>query len=129
MWHRPWYSSNDAHDAEGAAMQASMEGLFAQFKVDLALVGHVHAYERVAAMVKGQIQAGGTAYITIGNGGTPEGLAKKWKDPQPAWSEFRLSEWGYARLRVFNATHAHWSMWGDNDGKLLDDHWYVRQRG
>jgi len=128
VWHRPWYTSSSGH-GEDDAMRKSLEPLFVTYKVDLAIVGHVHAYERVTEIVDFQIQKNGTAYITIGNGGTPEGLAKNWQTPKPDWSEFRVSEWGYSRLRVYNATHAHWTMRADDNESVADDHWFVRSRG
>ena len=46
--HCPWYNSNRAHHLESQAvsMQKAMEPLFEKHGVDLALAGHVHAYER-----------------------------------------------------------------------------------
>jgi len=109
-------------------MRVSFEPLFMQYKVDLGLVGHVHAYERVAEVVNGIVTPGGTAYVMVGNGGTPEGLAAKWMDPQPAWSQFRLAEWGYGQLHVYNATHAHWTMRSDSTEGILDDYWFIKTR-
>jgi len=108
-------------------MRVALEPLFIEYKVDLGIYGHVHAYERITEIADNKIQKDATAYITIGNGGTPEGLAKKW-NTKPDWSEFRLSEWGYSRLRVYNATHAHWEMRTDSNESLADDHWFVRSR-
>jgi len=126
VWHRPWYTSS-AGSGEDDTMRINLEPLFIDHKVDLAIVGHVHSYERVTEIVDFKIQKDGTAYITIGNGGTPEGLNRDWK-AQPEWSEFRVSQWGYSRLRVHNATHAHWTMRADSDESVLDDHWFVRTR-
>jgi len=126
IWHRPWYTSSETH-GEDDAMRVAMEPLFITYNVDLAIVGHVHSYERITEIADHVITKGATAYITIGNGGTPEGLAKNWKT-QPDWSEFRLAEWGYARLRVHNATHAHWEMRTDSDESTTDDHWFVKTR-
>jgi len=126
-WHRPWYNSNTAHSGDGEDMRKSFETLFTHYKVDLALVGHVHAYERIAEVVDGKITTGGTAYITIGNGGTPEGLASKWKE-QPVWSQFRLAKWGYSQLHVYNATHAHWTMRDDSTEGILDEYWFIKTR-
>jgi len=126
IWHRPWYTSSETH-GEDDAMRIAMEPLFITYKVDLAIVGHVHSYERITEIADNVIKKDATAYITIGNGGTPEGLAKNWK-PKPDWSEFRLAEWGYSRLRVHNATHAHWEMRTDSNESTTDDHWFVRTR-
>lgn len=46
LFHVPWYNSNTAHQGEGEDMKASMEHLLYSAGVDVALAGHVHAYER-----------------------------------------------------------------------------------
>lgn len=64
---------------------------------------------------------GGLTYITIGDGGNREGLYTKWLS-QPAWSAYRLAQYGSGLLEVNNATHATWS-WlrnADGPGKVYD---------
>ena len=45
VWHSPWYCTNHAHYNSGADMKYYFEDLLYQYKVDLILNGHVHAYE------------------------------------------------------------------------------------
>lgn len=49
------------------------------------------------------------------------GLYTKWL-AQPAWSAFRLAEYGSGVLNVLNATHAAWSWLRnvDGQGKVFD---------
>jgi len=125
LWHRPWYCSNKAHAGEGEKMRITMEPVLNEYKVDIVFNGHVHAYERIAEMYNFVPTHGKTSYFVVGNGGTPEGLASSW-DTQPAWSLYRQAKWGYGALNVVNSTHAHWWMYDDSDGKIMDQDWVVK---
>lgn len=125
VWHMPWYNSNEAHPHDGEKMQSSFEDLFHTYKVDLGLCGHVHAYERTTSVYKNKIQSGATSYLTLGNGGTPEGLASRWR-AQPDWSVKRIAQWGHTYFNFVNSTHAHMRMFLDSKGTLADENWYVR---
>jgi len=125
LWHRPWYCSNHAHQGEGEAMRLVVEPILNQYKVDVVFNGHVHAYERVTEMYNFVPTPGKTSYFVVGNGGTPEGLAGSWLT-QPAWSIYRLAQWGYGLFNVVNSTHAHWGMYLDTDGNLIDEVWVVK---
>ncbi|KAJ6332775.1 hypothetical protein OIU77_008764 [Salix suchowensis] len=62
----------------------------------------------------GKLDPCGAVHITIGDGGNREGLAHKYKNPQPAWSVFREASFGHGELKLANSTHAFWS-WHRND--------------
>jgi len=125
IWHRPWYSSAVSQDHTGEDMRIALEPLFNQYKVDLGIYGHVHAYERITNIYNKVIDPSKTSYLLVGNGGTPEGLIHDWENPAPAWSEFRLSEWGYGSMNLVNVTHAHWTMFAYN-GTIYDEAWIQR---
>ncbi|CAK7338477.1 unnamed protein product [Dovyalis caffra] len=114
LFHVPWYNSNEAHRDEGDRMMAAMEPLLYAASVDIMLAGHVHAYERSERVNNGKLDPCGAVHITIGDGGNKEGLARKYKDPQPAWSVFREASFGHGELKLVNSTHAYWS-WHRND--------------
>ncbi|PNT59691.1 hypothetical protein POPTR_001G423700v4 [Populus trichocarpa] len=114
LFHVPWYNSNEAHQDEGDRMLAAMEPLLHAASVDIVLAGHVHAYERTERVNKGKLDPCGAVHITIGDGGNREGLASKYKNPQPAWSVFREASFGHGELKLANSTHAYWS-WHRND--------------
>jgi hypothetical protein len=61
-----------------------------------------------------------------GDGGNREGLYTKWL-AQPAWSAFRLAEYGSGALKVLNATHAAWALMRNADpvGKIYDETVFV----
>ena len=108
-------NSNKAHSmaTEGAPVQAALEALLYQYKVDVLLSGHVHAYERSCKLFNYTCNADGPVYITIGDGGNREGLAAAWATPQPAWSLFRQASFGHGALFAPNASALQWS-WRQN---------------
>ncbi|TYH30036.1 hypothetical protein ES288_A01G061900v1 [Gossypium darwinii] len=59
-------------------------------------------------------------YITVGDGGNPEGLAGRFLDPQPEYFAFREASYGHLTLEIQNRTHAfyHWN--NNNDGKKVE---------
>ncbi|GAB2258683.1 hypothetical protein Droror1_Dr00014843 [Drosera rotundifolia] len=114
LFHVPWYNSNGAHQGEGDEMMAAIEPLLYAAGVDIVLTGHVHAYERSTRVYGGKTDPCGAVHMTIGDGGNREGLAHRFKDPQPEWSIFREASFGHDELKIVNASHAHWS-WHRND--------------
>ncbi|KAJ8754622.1 hypothetical protein K2173_010713 [Erythroxylum novogranatense] len=114
LFHVPWYNSNEAHKCEGDGMMAAMEPLLYAASADILLAGHVHAYERTLRVNNGRSDPCGAVHITIGDGGNREGLARKYKEPQPEWSAFREASFGHGELKIVNSTHAYWS-WHRND--------------
>lgn len=82
-------------------------GLLAKHHVDLALWGHLHAYERTLPMVNTSLAATGGSYHNAH--GTPHvviGMAGDgfccggWSALPPHWSAHREDSFGYARLHV-----------------------------
>uniref|UniRef100_A0A7C9EPQ2 Purple acid phosphatase n=2 Tax=Opuntia streptacantha TaxID=393608 RepID=A0A7C9EPQ2_OPUST len=125
LFHVPWYNSNTAHQGEGDGMMAAMEPLLHAAGVDIVLTGHVHAYERSTRVYNGKSDLCGAVHITIGDGGNNEGLARRYKNPQPEWSVFREASFGHGELRIVNSTHAYWSWHRNDDDEPVrsDDLW------
>lgn len=73
-WHAPWYSTYTGAYKQIAEMQRDMEDLLKEYKVDLVVNGHVHAYERSTPAYKYLPNTCGPNHITIGDGGNAEGL-------------------------------------------------------
>eukprot|EP01100_Stratorugosa_tubuloviscum_P008521 TRINITY_DN355_c0_g4_i2.p1 TRINITY_DN355_c0_g4~~TRINITY_DN355_c0_g4_i2.p1 ORF type:complete len:429 (-),score=175.61 TRINITY_DN355_c0_g4_i2:512-1747(-) len=126
-WHRPWYSSNTVHQGEAESMRNSVEDLLYQYKVDLCYNGHVHAYERTAPIYNFKITADAPTYFTVGDGGNREGYARPWIYPKPEWSEFRIDQYGYGTLQIFNSTHMQWLMRRDDNYVVIDQAWFIKQ--
>ncbi|CAL0307407.1 unnamed protein product [Lupinus luteus] len=125
LFHAPWYNSNRAHQGEGDDMMAAMEPLLYAAGVDMVLAGHVHAYERSKRVYNGSLDPCGAVHITIGDGGNREGLAHRFINPQPKWSEFREDSFGHGELKIVNSTHAFWSWHRNDDDEAVkvDDIW------
>lgn len=147
LMHAPIYNSNDAHLMEGEAMRVVFESWFCRYKVDIIFAGHVHAYERSYRIsnIKYNASSGNTnpipdksapVYVTVGDGGNQEGLAQRFRDPQPDFSAFREASYGHSTLEIKNRTHAvyHWNR--NDDGKriptdsfvLLNQYWGLNRR-
>jgi hypothetical protein len=70
MWHASWYSTYSKHWRETECMRRAYEPLFRQYKVDVVINGHNHAYERTKPMYNWQPDASGcgTVHLMIGGG-------------------------------------------------------------
>ncbi|KAI3443894.1 hypothetical protein Pfo_000559 [Paulownia fortunei] len=147
LMHAPMYNSNDAHFLEGESMRIVFERWFCRYKVDVVFAGHVHAYERSYRIsnIRYNVSSGASypvpdksapIYITVGDGGNQEGLALRFKDPQPDYSAFREASYGHSTLEIKNKTHAvyHWNR--NDDGKriptdsfvLHNQYWGINRR-
>jgi hypothetical protein len=103
--HRPMYNSENCTDDPSASdyyvalgMQRSFEDLLHKYRVDLALWGHYHSYERTCAVYKEKCDPNGITHITVGTAGAGLepgvfnlGNAKE-------WSAFHYVNWGYLRV-------------------------------
>lgn len=155
LGHRPFYCNVAGHDSTGALQcdgeqeqsrvgpaeqhgQLSVERLFHEFGVDLALFGHVHDYSRFLPVFNHTVRPGSdptepytnpraTVYMTIGGAGNPEmpqppqSKCTTW-DPADNCTEMPRTPWlscesgyfpkcpnfNYGRVVVHNSTHLHW---------------------
>jgi len=133
-WHTPWYTSNKHHTkAEGANMKAAFEDHLHQAGVDVALTGHVHAYERTFPVYNDTVdECSGTVHITVGDGGNAECFADSSKSPGHPWVQYDWSAnkqftFGHGRLRLRNTTHAEWEFFANEKFPEVHDHvWLLR---
>lgn len=112
--HRPLgYSSNDYYAQEGSfaePMGRALQGLWQEHRVDVAIYGHVHNYERTCPVYENTCMdgkgkkdngsysgtMGGTIHIVAGTGGAKlRGYAA---GPWPQWSVARDESFGYVKL-------------------------------
>eukprot|EP01136_Pigoraptor_vietnamica_P034749 Opistho-1_new@99067 len=153
--HRPMYidSTNvdtpDGDQPVATLLRQHIEPLLIEHKVDLALWGHHHSYQRscpVNAQVCaanatstrahdgpkgndafGQVFSGPYAapiHCVIGMGGM--GLSQNLLATKPTWAlVVNDKKYGYTRIRA-NATTLHMQFVGDQDGAVLDDFSIVR---
>ena len=111
--HRPIYcSTRDYYDCNIAGAQffaPVLEPLLRLHKVDLALFGHLHNYERSWPVYNGTVTAksytspNATVHAILGMGGDREGLTHSFEAHKPEWSAVRLAQLGYARLTFASA--------------------------
>ncbi|KAJ4805922.1 Purple acid phosphatase [Rhynchospora pubera] len=135
--HRPMYTtSNEVRDAGlREKMLQSFEPLLVQYKVTLALWGHVHRYERFCPVKNFQCvnvsssfkYAGAPVHMVIGMGG--QDWQPIWEPrpdhqdrpifPQPIRSMYRGGEFGYTRL-VATKEKLKIEYVGNHDGQVHD---------
>jgi len=126
LWHTPWYTISTAHSMkEGNVMRESMESVLYNYRVDVVMVGHVHAYERTAPVYANRTRCDGPIHIVIGDAGNHEGPACGRHPQQPDWAVFQEYSFGHGTLSIPNATHARWSWHRNQDRQdvFADDVW------
>jgi len=118
--HRPMYcSGNGTEDyIMSLHIREELEDLFFKYRVDLALWGHYHVYERTCPVYKGECTPQGTVHAVIGMAGYS--LDESWFD-QPVWSVKRDgSHYGVATLHS-NSTALHLKYIADDVENPLDE--------
>lgn len=127
----PWERHNKDCLSSGPTVQAAFEELFYDYKVDLQVYGHVHAYERMTPVYQNQTVESEYAtsnyyynpqaplHIITGIPGQQESYAPV--SPTPLlFSVAQSAELGYGRLTVFNETTLLWEQVGSETGEVLD---------
>ncbi|KAH9758883.1 Purple acid phosphatase 10 [Citrus sinensis] len=131
LMHCPLYNSYVHHYMEGEPMRVLYEPWFVEYKVDVVFAGHVHAYERsermsniaynvTNALCSPVSDQSAPVYITIGDGGNQEGLAKEMTEPQPRYSAYREASFGHGILDVKNRTHAYFGWHRNQDDYAVE---------
>merc|ERR1712216_700732 len=106
--HRPMYSSAmeaDGHNLRDGPWWPDVEEVLLAHRVDLCIYGHVHNAEVTCPMARGRCVEpsvpGGYAapvHAVVGNAG--QSITPFPTGPPPAWSRWRLAEFGYATLEI-----------------------------
>lgn len=126
------------------------EELAHRYGVDLYLCGHVHNYQRLLPVYKGEVDsscsnAAGNVYtnpkymvtMVVGSPGCREDISFELPpNPQATLSTYSYS-YGYAHMQFVNATHMHWT-WEqtstmdfkpiDTEAAYRDDFWLVQSK-
>jgi hypothetical protein len=116
--HKPFYCSVDGSGSPSKYADA-LEDIMIEYDVDITLTGHMHAYERIHPVVKGEVSVfpaqefvlSGSEeeknfsirkvdkYYSTGHGpvhvmqGHAGGMQfERWTQPQPEWSAFRMAD-------------------------------------
>ena len=124
--HRAMYSSEKypSDYKVTIGMQEALEDLFYKHRVNLAVWGHYHAYERTCAVYKQECNSKGTVHIVVGSAGYELDSAGTWKVP---WSEHFEAEFGYLRVTVANASGLHLEFIRNRDQSVADQTWLGNQ--
>lgn len=145
--HRPMYCSDD--DGDDCTKRSSrvrvglpivdwfgLEKLFYDNGVDLEIWAHEHSYERLWPVYEHKVLNGSNeepytnpnapVHVITGSAGCQEFTDKFIPDPS-VWSAFRSSDYGYARLQVFNHTHLYMEQVSvDKEGDVIDSFWVIK---
>jgi acid phosphatase type 7 len=133
--HRPMYTSRDYKPELLFAekMRENLEELMDTYKVDVALWGHIHNYERSCPVFNGTCRGDlndpqGTIHFVIGMGGMT--FFFDWLAPQPDWSMFRAAQYGYITIHVPANDHTRMLILykGDRDAMIHDTVWINKKR-
>jgi len=134
--HRPMYGSSTDGAWEG--IRAVLEPLLLEFKVDMFLSGHIHAYERSFPVYDHNVdvQADPNRYVNplypvhVQTGTAGAAVWERWVRPQPAWSAFRQARYGFSVFEVVNTTALHFEFYSGHvtsEGSLADEFWIIKQ--
>ena len=113
-------------------MMDSMEPLFLQYRVNIIIQGHNHAYVRTKPMAGGHNvdpSGKGPIYLTIGTGGDSHAGPAIQEEPEEWVAKRDNLEYGFGSLFLANTTHAHFTWVVDQTvvGGSHDDFWLVNQ--
>lgn len=136
LGHRPMYSSDKSTDS--GPLQQYIEPLLHRYKVDLAIWGHMHCYERtypvynnVPSQTSGKVfkNVNGTIHLTIGTAGAMSDEA--FVQPPPSWSAARIGTvedvaYGYGYLHKLDAKSLYFQFRKWDTGDVFDDFWLVK---
>ena len=122
--HRPMYVDSTNNDIPAGdqtvakTLREYVEPLLMKSKVDLALWGHHHSYQRTCPVYKEKCTPGAPIHAVIGMAG--QGLSKNIELVTPDWIEYiDVEHYGYSRITT-NASTLVFEYVRDDDGKVHD---------
>lgn len=129
IFHTPFYTTFLNHMGElnpKVMKESGLQEVFQEYRVNLVVSGHDHAYLRTKPLdPDGKVAANGAApiYWTLGAGGNREGHAKY---INPFWPERWVAkrnndEFGFGLFSATNGTHAHLQWIRDDDNSNISD--------
>ncbi|XP_071710006.1 probable inactive purple acid phosphatase 27 [Rutidosis leptorrhynchoides] len=122
------YSTDNFLTYEEPAGRANLQKLWQKYKVDIALYGHIHNYERTCPVYKDKcVNQGrshysgtmnGTIHVVVGGGGSH--LSDFIPIDMP-WSLFKDRDWGFVKLTAFNHSSLLFEYKKSSDGLVYDN--------
>ncbi|KAL6319349.1 hypothetical protein AAG906_014023 [Vitis piasezkii] len=120
-----WYALEGSYAEPGA--RESLQKLWQKYKVDIALFGHVHNYERICPIYQNRCvnpekshysgTVNGTIHIVVGGGGSH---LSEFADEVPSWSIYRDYDYGFVKMTAFNHSSLLFEYKKSSDGKVYD---------
>ena len=111
MLHVPLYNTFLTHQDDVQVLKASehLEPLFVQYKVNIVVSGHVHAYMRSKPVRFGQAvdDDKGPVYLIVGSSGDAAAPFRQ-EEPEDFVAFRDESSFGYGLLHIYNRTTAVW---------------------
>ncbi|XP_074309638.1 putative inactive purple acid phosphatase 1 isoform X2 [Silene latifolia] len=125
------YSSNQYYANEGTTEEPmgreSLQKLWQKYKVDIAIFGHVHNYERTCPIYQNTCTRkekdhyegplNGTIHIVAGGAGAS---LTEFSSVHPKWSLFRDFDYGFTKLTAFDHSNLLFEYKKSRDGKVYD---------
>jgi len=114
------------HDAAAFSLQEHIEPLLIQYRVDVALWGHHHSYQRTCRhLANNSCTSGyGVQHFVVGSAGFD---FSKVADTMPDQFEFVTNKtWGVLMLDFQNATSLFVQFFDNSHAKVLDQAWVHR---
>uniref|UniRef100_A0A7C9ABG3 Purple acid phosphatase n=1 Tax=Opuntia streptacantha TaxID=393608 RepID=A0A7C9ABG3_OPUST len=125
------YSSSEWYMEEGTTEEPmgreTLQKLWQKYKVDIALFGHVHNYERTCPIYENictrkgrdyyQGPLNGTIHVVAGGAGAS---LTEFANFQPRWSLYRDFDYGFVKLTAFDHSNLLFEYKKSRDGKVYD---------
>ncbi|KAF8399953.1 hypothetical protein HHK36_015825 [Tetracentron sinense] len=125
------YSSDYWYGVQGSFEEPmgreSLQRLWQKYKVDIAIYGHVHNYERTCPIYQNQCvntekshysgNVNGTIHVVAGGGGSH---LSTFSQVQTKWSLYRDYDYGFVKLTAFNHSSLLFEYKKSSDGKVYD---------
>jgi hypothetical protein len=103
--HRPMYIDSTNYSPDGGdqtvavELRDNLEHLLAKYRVDLALWGHHHSYQRSCPVFQSKCHGEGKAPVHVVIGMAGMGLSQNLEDPKPGWLQYvDDQEYGYSLI-------------------------------
>lgn len=109
-FHVPLYNAFDVHhhDLQIVAAKEHIEPLLVQYRANLVVAGHIHAYSRTENVNMDQLDPTGPMHVVVGAGGRQSMASFRSEVAEPYIAVRDATRYGYGTLEIFNETHARW---------------------
>ncbi|XP_051115042.1 probable inactive purple acid phosphatase 27 [Andrographis paniculata] len=125
------YSSDKYYALEGSFAEPmgreSLQKLWQKYKVDIALYGHVHNYERTCPVYQNKCvnpekhhysgTVNGTIHVVVGGAGAH---LSEFSKVNTSWSLYKDFDWGFVKMTAFNHSSLLFEYKKSRDGKTYD---------